>query len=325
MDKRTERFREEYQGKRFFTKDGKQEFEITDARTYGDVDVTFLNSGLVKNTKVGNIKMGLPNPFIGPRGGDCPVCFDTPQHEYEGCIYPTNGGDHIQIIKYNDYNNVEYRFLDEHRYENSTTLQNIKKGQLKNPFDINRFGGYSGAFTEYNSKNFRWLYNIWIGIISRATGAREEYAKNTNTYLNTSAYESIKLDPTWLCYNSFANWYMSYYSEFNKDKFEFNVDKDLLYPYYYQFTWGNKCYSPSTCVLLPKDINILISHIDINNINNHKNLISKLSYLMDDALDNNSIDKDAYCVLKRFYINDPAYSNYITTRMESMKNCLGSF
>ena len=88
LDPRTIKFREEYQGKHFFTKDGKQEFVITDARTYGDVDIEFIGSGIKKNTKVGNIKIGLPNPFFakaGSRNGYCPVAFDTPNHQYEGC------------------------------------------------------------------------------------------------------------------------------------------------------------------------------------------------------------------------------------------------
>ena len=63
MDPRTLRAKQEYEGKHFYTKDGKEEFVIINLNSVADVTVQFVNSGLIKHTNIGNIKMGLPNPF----------------------------------------------------------------------------------------------------------------------------------------------------------------------------------------------------------------------------------------------------------------------
>ena len=114
-DPRNVRFREEYQGNYFFTKDEKEEFEIINTKSYGDVDIQFLNSSLIKNTKVGNIKAGLANTFnnsAGYRGTHySPVCFDTFQYQYNNCIYPTNEGYTIRILNYVGDSEVYYKFL----------------------------------------------------------------------------------------------------------------------------------------------------------------------------------------------------------------------
>ena len=45
-------------------------------------------------------------------------------------------------------------------------------------------------------------------------------------------------------------------------KYAYEVDKDLLYHYYKKFTNGYKVYSPSTCVLIPHNLNIQLQNYD---------------------------------------------------------------
>ena len=56
MDPRTLRAKQEYEGKHFYTKDGEEEFVITNLNSVADVTVQFVNSGLIKHTNIGNIK-----------------------------------------------------------------------------------------------------------------------------------------------------------------------------------------------------------------------------------------------------------------------------
>lgn len=322
LDPRTIRFRQEYQDKHFFTKDGKEEFVITDARTYGDVDITFINSGLKKNTKVGNIKVGLTNPFTnaGVYGKPGPVAFDSYEQQYQNCIYPTNSGDYIKILKYICYDTVEYQFLDEIGYKGVTTIQNIKKGQVRNPFRRSAYGGYLGV-GQYNNDNYKWLHTIWYTMITRVTGQRRKYKEQSNSYCNVKSYENLAFDPEWFCYNTFAEWYMGIFNYINTKDYLYNIDKDLLYPYYSQFTGGRKCYSKYTCIIMPKSLNV-----EIANYGSAKNTKPLLRKTIDDMalsmLNNRAIDQDTYCIIKRFIVEDPQYKDYVTTRFQGMRHII---
>ena len=322
LDSRTEKFRKEYLGKHFFTTDGKVEFYISEANSYGDVTITFIPSGLTKHTKVGNIKMGISNPFAvkGHPELTKPFVFSNPQAEYEGLRFKTNEGTWIQIIKYDGYNNVHYKFLDEFGYCGVTTLQNVKKGEIRNPYARNAMGGYLGDNGPYSGIEFDWLRNTWYQMLTRASGKRHEYAEHTNVYLNVTAYDDVAIYPTWYNYTLFANWYMDCVSKINFNKeMEFQVDKDLLYPYYSQFSRGRKCYSPFTCTLLPKSINVAIANTSsFQSMDNMKRNI-------ENAYMNGYIDQDIYYVFRRFYFKDSAYANYVTIRINDMKMNLCGF
>lgn len=322
IDPKTERFRKEYLGKHFFTTDGKVEFYISEANSYGDVKITFIPSGITRHTKVGNIKNGIGNPFAVKGHSELtkPFIYEDPQLEFVGLRFKTNEGYWIQTIKYEGTSKVHYQFLDEFGYIGCTTMQNIRKGEVKNPFARNAVGGYIGIDNPYCGDEFAWLNNIWYSMLVRATGKRRDYKLTTNAYYNVEAYDNVAIDPRWFCYGTFANWYMDCASRINFDrKLEFQVDKDLLYPYYSQFTNGRKCYSPFTCVLIPKSINCGMANTKtFQSMDNMKRNI-------ENAYMNGYIDQDIYYVFRRFYFKDPAYANYVTIRINDMKMNLCGF
>ena len=84
-------------------------------------------------------------------------------------------------------------------------------------------------------------YSIWRGVVVRATSS---YFKELYP-----SYKNVGICPEWLAYTSFKEWYDKQYKE---DGWE--IDKDLL------SGKENKIYSPSTCVLLPKEINHLLAN-----------------------------------------------------------------
>lgn len=63
------------------------------------------------------------------------------------------------------------------------------------------------------------------------------------------AYAECEVCEEWLNYQNFAKWYYSHELE---DGIKWELDKDLLRS-------NNKIYSPETCVLIPKDINALLT------------------------------------------------------------------
>lgn len=244
MDNRTEKCKLEYEGKHFFTKNGLREFVIVDYVSSAEVIVEFVGSGYRLTTTMSYINRGLPDPFEK----SC-ICFDNKEQEFVGSYFRTNEGELVQVLQYNNFGDVHVRFQDEMGYIAHVTLQNLKNGEVKNPFHKNKFGGFVGL-GEYNTKEFKWLYRNWYNMLIRANG--QAYYNSYHDY-ETKAYDNVYLHPEWLSYNTFAEWYLKEISKLNPS-YNYELDKDLLYPYYKDI-YKCKCYGPHTCVLVPNIVN----------------------------------------------------------------------
>lgn len=190
---------------------------------------------------------GIQNPF-----NDGDLYFADPYKKYMNCYYHTNDGGIIRVIDYQGTNKVTVQFMDESGYITTTTMQNIKKGQVRNPYKRNQFGGYLGeSIYVNNKKEYEWLYRRWYNMIIRATNV-EYYLKYHGA--DTSSYDYATIDPLWLNYSNFATWYMNGISTLNP-KYDYEVDKDLMFRFYTNETKGLKCYGPKYCVLIPHELN----------------------------------------------------------------------
>lgn len=83
---------------------------------------------------------------------------------------------------------------------------------------------------------------LWFGMMKRC------YSNKYTT--DNPTYKECKVCEEWLMYSNFEKWYLS---QTNHNKNGYDLDKDLL-------SGGSKIYSPETCCLLPKTINVKISH-----------------------------------------------------------------
>lgn len=184
---------------------------------------------------------------------NCPVTFSNNKLRYSNSYFRTNEGYLIMITNYITCDAVEFMFVDS-KLPGITTIQNIIKGQVKNPFHPNRLGGYIGI-GPYNSKKDSKVYNIWQLMLNRALDP-EYYNKYHNGY-TTDAYANTIVDPDWLNFNIFADWYYREISFLNP-KYEYCIDKDALFQKYGFLTKGKKCYGPGYCVLIPKALNNLL-------------------------------------------------------------------
>lgn len=160
--------------------------------------------------------------------------------------------------KHSNYYGDEYIILEEHpktlliewvddfRHKEEINKTKFVKSLFRNPFSPSVKGfGYRGVGPHKSS-----LYGVatnveicWRNLITR-TCCEEHKAKVPSHKDNT-----ICLD--WLCFQTFGDWYVLNY------KSGYELDKDLLIR-------GNKHYSPETCVMLPKEINSLISRGEAN-------------------------------------------------------------
>lgn len=84
------------------------------------------------------------------------------------------------------------------------------------------------------------IEKLWYGMKARCNSVRH------------AAYEDCTVCDEWMhSYKSFEKWFISNLYNCNGEQLE--IDKDL-------FSRGKKIYSPETCCLLPKAINIALSY-----------------------------------------------------------------
>ena len=88
---------------------------------------------------------------------------------HEGCIYNTKFGGPLIVLEYRDKFHVRIKFLDQAGYETIANIDNILSGNVKNPFALNKYGGYYGV-GPYTSVQFMNVYKVWEGVLRRAAG-----------------------------------------------------------------------------------------------------------------------------------------------------------
>lgn len=110
--------------------------------------------------------------------------------KYEGEVFSTNSGEKCVIVKYINNANVEVQFLDDYRHKVNATLQQIKKGNLKNPYSRSICGvGYIGVgrFNVSVLGKHTKEYDIWVGMMRRCYC--EKTKRNLPTYEGCTACE----------------------------------------------------------------------------------------------------------------------------------------
>ena len=164
---------------------------------------------------------------------------------YKDCVGKVckslNSGD-FKILKYGDSRNVEIQFTNT-GFETTVQLGDIKSGSIKDSYSPSVFGvGVVG--TKYPSREgYRNTkeYGLWYSMLKRCYS--DDYKKKHPTYIDCEASENFKY------YEYFYEWCHKQIGFGNEG---WHLDKDLL-------TKGNKVYSESTCVFIPKDINLLLT------------------------------------------------------------------
>lgn len=82
-------------------------------------------------------------------------------------------------------------------------------------------------------------YQVWRSMLQRCYD--KKFHKDNPTYIGCSVCEE------WLDFQNFASWYVDH----KYGNLGYQLDKDLLVP-------NNKVYSPDTCCLIPRDLNVLL-------------------------------------------------------------------
>ena len=169
---------------------------------------------------------------------------------YKDCVGKVckslNSGN-FKVLKYNDSANVVIQFLKT-GYETSVTLGNIRKGEVKDPYSPSVYGvGILGTKYPITINGVKTReYALWKSMLQRCYS--DSFKKKRPTY------EGCEVSDKFKSYEYFYEWCHSQVGFGNQD---WHLDKDLLIK-------GNKVYNESTCVFLPKEINLLLIKRDNN-------------------------------------------------------------
>ena len=164
---------------------------------------------------------------------------------YKDCVGKVckskSSGD-FKILKYNDKTNVEIQFLKT-GFEAVVQLGNIRNGNVKDPYSPSVYGvGISGAKYPISEGGvITKEYTLWCGMLKRCYS--DTYQKKYPTYIGCKMSDKFK------SYEYFYEWC---HKQIGFGVKGWQLDKDLLVK-------GNKVYSESTCVFIPKEINQLLT------------------------------------------------------------------
>ena len=165
---------------------------------------------------------------------------DVNRKDCVGQVCKSKSSGYFKVLKYNDSGNVEIQF-SQTGYKTVVRLTTIKSGNVKDPYSPSVRGvGILG--TKYPSKINGVKtkeYVLWSNMLERCYN--DVYKKQRPTYGSCEVSENFK------SYEYFYEWCNNQVGF--KDGFE--LDKDLLIK-------GNKVYSETTCVFLPREINLLL-------------------------------------------------------------------
>jgi len=154
-----------------------------------------------------------------------------------GQTWPTNANGFISILRNNDAKHIDVMFAKTGNTK-TTSATSIRLGVLKDEYHAAVYGvGYNGIgnHATYENGKMTLVYSIWTAMLRRC------YVKGSYP-----AYDGCTVAEVWHSFQNYADWYVVNYVN------GYHVDKDLL-------VYGNKIYSPDTCLFVTQELNNLFS------------------------------------------------------------------
>lgn len=160
---------------------------------------------------------------------------------YYNKYYENVRGVKFKIVRYESKKKTRIMFEKPFIHYKWVESKHIRNGRgIRSPYEKLCLGvGYLGEGF-YNSKNSKDAYSIWTNMMKRCYS--ESFQKRHPSYRGCTVH------PDWHNFQLFAEWYYNHESY----GMGYMLDKDLL-------EYGNREYSPLSCCMIPRILNVLIS------------------------------------------------------------------
>lgn len=163
-------------------------------------------------------------------------------YDREGQVSYNKYGAEMMISEYRGVTDITVKF--ENGYITKSNYSSFIHKSIISPFDKTVYNiGYLGmgkyTVSDENGRRTK-QYMHWQEMIRRCYD--KELHKRAPTYIGCTVCEE------WFNFQVFCKWYDKNIYEVGNE--QMNLDKDILVK-------GNKVYSPSTCIFIPKRINLL--------------------------------------------------------------------
>ena len=247
------------------------------------------------------------NPFIihKPEEVIKPIWFMDYNKPHVGEIHKTNQGYDVIIIDYNHTKDIIVQFIDEYGAIKHTRYSRFKNGQINNPYHPGKHKGYIGV-GEYKSNDIHLkIHQAWSNILYRTISDNQSYNKRNKAYINCSTCNE------WYNYQNFAYWYDNYISSLNPLYYnDYQLDKDIL-----QWNQPYKIYSPNTCCLVPKEINICLNSVYTQNKDVPPGVVKVNTYKIKYKA---GIHLDTYTTIGIYDTPEEAFEAYVKIKKERL-------
>lgn len=145
-----------------------------------------------------------------------------------GDKFELNCGSIATVTEYIDSHNI--KVVCSSGYETTAESGQLRKGQVYDKFQRNVYGiGFLGS-GKYGRGNFS--YRVWAAMLQRCYSDDDRHP----------AYKDCTVCYEWQNFQSFSKWYYDNFVD------GYDIDKDLK-------VFGNRVYSPSTCIFVPRAVN----------------------------------------------------------------------
>lgn len=172
----------------------------------------------------------------------------------------------MTIVNYKNKRNIQIKFESPYECIINTRYDAFKNGEIKNPlypnvYDVGYIGiGKYNSGTGRGSKHNR-CYELWSDMLYRCYK------------LDQKSYKDVIVCDEWHNFQNFAEWYHNNNWINENSDLVVTIDKDIF------SLNDNKIYSPSTCCILDKSTNSMITDHNLKDINYIKYLKSSDEYV----------------------------------------------
>ena len=169
-------------------------------------------------------------------------------HYKIGSRHKSKDGEFCTVISYRNSKDISVVFDGYENYVKKVFTGSLKSGDFKNDYRPNVCGvGFIGVgeYCATGEFGITTAYLTWSNMLMRCYDEKN--------FVKQATYKNCTVCEGWMNFQVFAKWYYEHESY----GLRYELDKDLLFV-------GNKTYSPETCTMLPKELNILLNNERVN-------------------------------------------------------------